>query len=161
MMSIRSRFASFWGTYRDTYQNWRYGAIDPAAKLGKRGEQAAAIFLRKAGYVILAEGESDKRGELDLIAVDFSGKQRTIVFVEVKTQASRLPGNPADRVDEDKQRRITQAALRYLKRNHLLEHKARFDVIAIWWQDQDLPFPNDIKHYKNAFEAVGDGQFFC
>ena len=144
------------------YEDWRYGTIDPGAALGKKGEQAAAIYLRRKGYFILAESESDRAGEIDLIAIDSSDRRRrTIVFVEVKTQASRLPGNPADRVDLEKQRRLTNAALRYLKRKQLLENPCRFDVIAVWWQDPGSSTPNRIEHYLHAFEAIGDGQFFA
>lgn len=147
---------------KQRYEDWRYGFIDPKAKLGKRGEQAAAIFLRRLGYTIVSESESDRGGEIDLIAIDSSQRnRRVIVFVEVKTQASRLPGNPADRVDDDKQRRLTRAALRFLKRKRLLDHPCRFDVVAVWWQDKDSPTPNRIEHYKHAFEAAGESQFFA
>ena len=147
---------------QERWSNWRYGAINPAAPLGKRGEQAAARLLRKQGLRIIAEGESDRGGEIDLIAIDRrKPNSPTIVFVEVKTLASRKPGHPADRVDADKQRRLTQAALRFLKRNRLLEQRARFDVVAVWWTRQQEPRPERIEHFENAFEATGESQFFC
>ena len=146
---------------------WRYGAIDPAAPLGRRGEQAAARLLRRKGYQIVAESERDRGGEIDLIAVDYHRstprrrhRRRTIVFVEVKTFASRRPGHPAERVDQDKQGRLTRAALRFLRRHRLLEHAARFDVVAIWWTAGGAE-PERIEHYENAFEPVGHGQWFC
>ncbi|WP_235935261.1 YraN family protein [Candidatus Laterigemmans baculatus] len=146
---------------RSRFDRWRFGAIDPAASLGKRGEQAAAILLRRKGYRILAAGETDRGGEIDLIALDRKTLgQPSIVFVEVKTQGTRLPGNPAERVDADKQQRLTRAALRYLKRHKLLEHRARFDVVAVWWTDAGAPEPERIEHYPNAFEATGEGQFY-
>lgn len=158
----KRRWQTSWGQrYWQRWDHWRYGAIDPAAKIGKRGEQAAARLLRRSGLMILAESEKDRAGEIDLIALERKRNQpATIVFVEVKTLASRLPGHPADRVDDEKQRRLTQAALRYLKRHKLLEHRARFDVVAVWWPNQSEPFPDRIEHYVNAFEAVGQGQFF-
>jgi putative endonuclease len=143
------------------YRGWRYGTIDASAKLGKRGEQAAAILLRRKGYLVVAESEIDRGGEIDLIAVDRRGKRRVVVFVEVKTLASRRSGHPAERVDENKQARLTRAALRYLKRNRLLEYPCRFDVIAVWWQDRESRVPNRIEHYEAAFEAIGTGQFFA
>jgi len=147
--------------WRERYQGWRFGTIDSTAKIGKRGEQAAAILLRRKGLTIVAEGETDRGGEIDLIAIERQRGQRpTIVFVEVKTLASRKPGHPADRVDDQKQRRLTAAALRFLKRNRLLQHRARFDVVAVWWPDQDLPRPQRIQHYEHAFEAVGKNQFY-
>jgi len=81
--------------------------------LGQRGEDAAAKFLRKLGYVIVARGHRDRIGEIDLIAVD----GRTVVFVEVKTRTSQDAGHPADAVDEHKQRQLTRLALAYIEGN--------------------------------------------
>jgi putative endonuclease len=116
--------------------------------LGRRGEDAAARYLRKLGYVIVARGHRDNIGELDLIAVD----GRTIVFIEVKTRTTHDAGHPADAVDESKQQRLTRLALSYMKRHDLLECAARFDVIAVTWPARGRP---KIEHFINAFESVG------
>ncbi|MGB7326174.1 MAG: YraN family protein [Rubripirellula sp.] len=141
----------------DRYIDVRFGAIDQTASVGKRGEQAAARLLRQKGLVVVAESESDKGGEIDLIAID--RKKKTIVFVEVKTHSTTKPGHPAERVDAEKQGRVSRAALRYLKRKKLLGVTARFDVIAVWWHG-DGPSPNKIEHYESAFEVAGDYQMF-
>ena len=140
------------------FVDWRYGRIDPDAPIGRRGEQAAARFLRRKGLVVVAESESDRAGEIDLIAAD--KRTRSLIFVEVKTLQTRRPGHPADRVDENKQARITRAALRFLKRRDLLGTPCRFDVIAIWWPKDD-PEPAKIQHYEHAFEASGDFQMWA
>jgi putative endonuclease len=122
--------------------------------LGAKGEKAAARYLRKAGYHVVARSQRSRLGEIDLVAVD----GRTVVFVEVKTRASHDAGHPADAIDADKQRRLTRAALGYLKRHGLLECSARFDVIAITWPANGRrPV---IEHIQNAFPAVGAGQLF-
>ena len=122
--------------------------------LGQRGEAAAARFLRRLGYIIVSRGERGALGELDLVAVD----GRTIVFVEVKTRRSHDAGHPVEAVHQHKQRRLTRLALSYLKRHDLLEHAARFDVVAITWpENRRKP---TVEHYKNAFEPVGQGQMF-
>lgn len=151
------RLRGFVRRLRGRYVDWRYGAIDPKARIGKRGEQAAARLLRRKGLTVVAEGEADRAGEIDLIAID--RRVRKVVFVEVKTLATHKPGHPADRVDEAKQRRITHAALRYLKRKRLLGWPCRFDVIAVWWPDE-TPEPDRIEHYESAFESAGEGQFY-
>jgi putative endonuclease len=111
--------------------------------------------LRRLGYTIIARGQRDRMGEVDLIAVD----GRTIVFVEVKTRSSHDGGHPVDAVDPDKQRRLTRAALAYLKRHDLLEYPARFDVVAVTWPDgASQPL---IEHYRHAFEAIGNGPMFA
>jgi putative endonuclease len=121
---------------------------------GQRGERAAERYLKRKGYIIVGRGVRNTFGELDLIAVD----KRTLVFVEVKARRTFESENPAEAVTPEKQRRLTRAALSYLKRNHLLENAARFDVIAINWpKRQRRP---TIRHYTNAFEPVGKFQMF-
>lgn len=121
--------------------------------LGRRGEDRAARYLKKLGYMIVARSQRDNIGELDLVAVD----GRTVVFIEVKTRTTHDAGHPADAVDDAKQRRLTRLALSYMKRHDLLECRARFDVVAVTWPARGRP---TIEHFKNAFEAVGfDGMF--
>lgn len=123
-------------------------------RLGHRGEQEAARYLERLGYRILARGHRQRLGEIDLVALD----GQTLVFVEVKTWRRGDVGDPSEAVDERKQERLTRAALVYLKRRGLLEHPARFDVVSIVWQDaQSQP---QIRHFINAFEAVGKWQMY-
>jgi putative endonuclease len=119
--------------------------------LGDRGEREAARFLRRSGFKVLTRGYRTNEGEIDLIARDGD----TLVFVEVK---SRREGSPAEAVTLEKQRRLTLAALHFLKRFNLLEQRSRFDVIAIVWPvAKRRP---TIEHIRNAFEAVGRGQLY-
>lgn len=147
------------GSVLKRVQQWvderRYGVIDANAPLGKRGEQAAARYLRKQGLCVVAESESDKAGEIDLIVV--RPGDRLLIFVEVKTLASTKPGHPADRVNTEKQQRLTRAALRYLKRKHIIGAACRFDVVAVWWPEGQLS-PTRIEHYEAAFEAAFEHQ---
>jgi len=69
-MSIRSWFAA------------RFGA----KSLGRRGEDAAARYLKRHKYRLIARGVRSRLGELDIVAAD----GRTVVFVEVKTGAAQL-----------------------------------------------------------------------
>ncbi len=124
-------------------------------RLGARGEKAAARYLKRLGYKIVAHGVRSRLGELDLVAVD----DRTVVFVEVKTRTDTDAGQPMDAVTPEKQRRVTQAALAFLKYRGLLEHRSRFDVVSIVWP-ADASEPA-IQHVVNAFEAVGPpGQMY-
>jgi putative endonuclease len=138
---------------RRSLSDW-FRRLFPKKTFGKRGEAAAARYLRRRGYKILARGDRFGPGELDLVALD--GK--TIVFVEVKTRESALVAHPSDAVDADKQRRLTRMAVTFLKRYGLLECPARFDVIAITWPVKKW-FPT-IEHVKNAFDAVGKWEFY-
>ena len=124
----------------------------PPQTFGQRGEAAAAKFLKRLGYRIVARSDRGGLGEIDLVAVD----GRRIVFVEVKTRRSHDAGHPADAVDSDKQRRLSRLALSWLKRHDLLENPSRFDVVAITWADDKKP--PVIQHYINAFEPPANSQ---
>ena len=120
----------------------------PKKPLGRRGEDAAARFLKRLGYRILARGLDSRLGELDIIAVD----GRTIVFVEVKTRTTTDAGHPVDAIDATKQRRMTQAALAYLKSHGLLEHvRLQTEVESINPVRTDTQVPHQLFHVK-----VGD-----
>jgi putative endonuclease len=119
--------------------------------LGDRGEREAASYLRRKGFRVLLRGYRTDQGEVDLIARDGD----VLVFVEVK---SRRQGDPAEAVTLEKQRRLTLAALHFLRRHDLLEQACRFDVVAIVWPGGRRP--SSIEHFPHAFEAVGRGQMF-
>jgi len=127
----------------------------PRRSLGQRGERAAARFLKRGGYKIVARGDRLQGGELDLVAVD---RDRTLVFVEVKTRESAEAGHPSEAVDQAKQRRLTRLATIFMKRHGLMQYPARFDVIAVTWPpSQRRPL---IEHFPNAFEASGESGFY-
>jgi putative endonuclease len=119
--------------------------------LGDRGEREAARWLRRQGFRILVRGYRTPRGEIDLIAREGD----TVVFIEVKT---RRQGEPAEAVTPEKQRRLSLAALQFLKQHRLLEERSRFDVVALVWPDTRRP--PTIEHIRNAFETTGRGHFF-
>ena len=123
--------------------------------LGNRGEQAAERHLMAQGLRILKRGLRTRRGELDLVALD--GRQ--VVFVEVKTRLDHEAGHPVEAVGLDKQRKITELALAFLKKHGLLDSPARFDVVAVTWpENQKEP---TIEHFRNAFEPPGRFQMFA
>ncbi len=131
------------------------GATRKQERLGLRGEKAAARFLKKKGYRIVDQGHRQRLGEIDLIAVD----RVCIVFVEVKTWHNDAQADPSEAVDHRKQERLTRAALIYLKKQRLLNQPARFDVISIVWPSEASQ-PTNIRHFENAFEAVGRWQMY-
>ena len=113
-----------------------------AAELfGRRGETAAAWFLRLKGYRIRDSRVKTPVGEIDLVAE----RAGDLVFVEVKTRARRdLEADAQLAVD---QRRIMRAARYYVSRHpRFADSTLRFDMIflAPWsWP----------RHIVNAFDA--------
>lgn len=111
---------------------------------GKTGEQIAKNHLEKNGYEILEENWRTGRAEIDLIAY----KNKTIIFIEVKTRSGTFFGHPEDFVNNKKQKLFTDAAEEYL---YQTQHKGeiRFDIISIIL-DKDATTPN-LKHIEDAF----------
>ncbi len=102
---------------------------------------------------IVGRRERTSLGEIHLVALD----KGTIVFVEVKTRFGSTLDDALNAVDQRKQARLTKLALAYLRKNGLLEHPARFDVVAVSWPEKGPPL---VRHVENAFESVGDWQMF-
>ena len=121
---------------------------------GRRSERYAAKYLRKQGWRLVAANVADTLGELDILALE----GRTLVIVEVRSTAGTDPLIPAASVDSRKQRRISEAVLRFLGRRRLLGINVRFDIIAIAWPEgQREP---KLLHLRDAFESTGRFQMW-
>ena len=121
---------------------------------GRRSERAAARHLRKLGYRILAANVADTEGEIDLLALDGG----TLVVVEVRARSVDDPGVAAATVNYLKQRKLTEATLRFLSRRGMLGTTVRFDVLEIGWP----PGAREpaVRHIRHAFEATGRFQMY-
>ena len=111
--------------------------------LGPWGEAAAAAYLRKKRYTLVACNYRCRFGEVDLIVQD----RKYVVFVEVKLRSDRRFGLPRDFVTAAKQRRIRTTAAFYMTR-HDPDLCARFDVAEVY----DDETPPRIEYIENAFE---------
>ena len=96
-------------------------------QFGRRSERLAAEYLKLKGYRILETNYRCGAGEIDIIARE----KKTLVFIEVKARSSSRFGSPKGAVTPAKQRKISMAALEYLKRTDQTGSSARFDVVAI------------------------------
>jgi putative endonuclease len=111
--------------------------------LGKWGEALAADHLRRQGYVLLERNARTPYGELDLVM----RQGEAIVFVEVKTRASRAYGLPEESITPRKQEHLLNAARAYLQSHAELSGDWRVDVIAI----RKMPdHPPEVVHFENV-----------
>ena len=102
--------------------------------LGKRGEDIACEMLRGMGHTILERNWRIGHLEIDIISFDPDG----IHFVEVKTRMQSIQAPPQENVDRTKQRRITKAALGFLKTKKGLpygNHECHFDIVAVTFEN--------------------------
>lgn len=114
--------------------------------LGKMGEELAVTQLRTMKYQILERNYRCLLGEMDIIARE----KGSLVFVEVKTRATKDFGGPAAAVHERKQRQLSRIALLYLNQKKIRDVPARFDVVAV---DLSGTKPR-IEVIQNAFDLL-------
>jgi putative endonuclease len=111
--------------------------------LGKWGEDQAARYLERQGYVIVERDWKLGHRDIDIIALD--GDE--LAFVEVKTRRNDLFMSPEMAVDWKKRRSLSIAANAYIKMK-LIDNPVRFDVITILGTSDDKC---TIDHIKGAF----------
>ncbi len=119
-------------------------------KTGKWGERQAAHFLRSLRYRIHGQRiRIGRHDELDIIA-EQSG---ILVFVEVKTRRNETYGRPLSSVNKTKRKRLSRAAVNYLKKTRLRPDHIRFDVVEVIGEPGS--HPPEIRHIENAFPLDG------
>ena len=111
--------------------------------IGRRGESAAAEYLKKKKYRIVGLNYACRFGEIDVIAEN----RDYVVFVEVKQRKDAAFAEAKEFVTAAKQQRIISTAQLWLQSNPT-EKQPRFDVIEIYGENGKI---NRINHIENAF----------
>ncbi|MFW6413704.1 MAG: YraN family protein [Verrucomicrobiota bacterium] len=113
-------------------------------RLGRRGENLAALLLRELGLDILMRNYFSKRGELDIVARE----DTVLCFIEVKTRRRIGCSRPADAVGHHKKRQIMRVAGSYLAElnNPLIIY--RYDIVEVVLNGRRT---KEIRYWRNAF----------
>ena len=109
---------------------------------GKKGEELAAEMLTGKGYEVIARNWRFRNAEIDIIAK----KNKTVVFVEVKTRKSFYLSEPSFTVNKAKQKLLIGAADAFIKQKNL-DAEARFDIVSIVFNQEQ----KKIEHLEDAF----------
>ena len=104
-------------------------------------EKLAGRFFEQQGYKVLARNWRAGRLEIDLIVQ----LDDLIVFVEVKSAASKRFGHPVERIDEKKIVHLTHAAQQFIKELEVKNCDLRFDAVTF--------IDGQLEHFPNAFDA--------
>ncbi len=112
---------------------------------GRRGEAAAAEYLKQKGYRVVGMNYACRFGEIDVIAEN----REYLVFAEGKLRRSAQFAEAKEFVTAAKQQRLIATAQLWLQSNPT-EKQPRFDVIEIYGADAAI---SRINHIENAFEG--------
>jgi putative endonuclease len=121
------------------------GKVEPEhLRRGKLGERAAKKYLQRQGMKFLTANFRTPRGEIDLIFRDGD----CLVFIEVKTRSSEEWTRPASAVNAERRRRLTRAALDYLRLLRNPPVKVRFDIVEVLLQNGAV---REVRQLPNTF----------
>lgn len=138
---MRALISGWWQRWRTA----RDGSAQPEhLRRGRLGERAARRHLRRLGLKFLTANFRSPRGEIDLVFRD----DDCLVFVEVKTRSSEDWTRPAAAVDAGKRRRLSLAALDYLKRLGNPPVHVRFDIVEVLLEAGVV---REVRHLPNTF----------
>ena len=100
-------------------------------ELGRRGEDVACEFLTGKGHIIVQRNFRSGHLEIDIISLDRNG----VHFVEVKSRVAPVMVSPEENVTMSKQRKVADAALRYLNmakdKRIPPDAEVNFDIVAV------------------------------
>jgi putative endonuclease len=101
--------------------------MDPRARTGSLGEDAALRTYTDAGYVLIARNWRCRIGELDLIL----RRGSLLVFCEVKTRRGDAFGGGWEAVTARKRSKVRAVAQAFLLSTELRPDGVRFDVASV------------------------------
>lgn len=102
--------------------------VNPIAKLG---EEKACKYLKKLGFKIIERNFRKGYGEVDIIAIDQSEKEKILVFIEVKTRTSNSYGSPLEAITYWKLKTLIHTAQYYKLTHRNLPERLRIDALSV------------------------------
>lgn len=119
---------------------------NPIARLG---EDLACEYLKKNKFSIVDRNFHARGGEIDIIAVDTSEKERVLCFIEVKTRTSTAFGSPFEAISYWKLKALQKTAQFYKITHKHLPDALRLDAISVMVNPNAEP---EIELLKNITE---------
>ncbi|MFT3737454.1 MAG: YraN family protein [Breznakibacter sp.] len=117
-------------------------------ELGRRGENEAAEFLAKKGYVVLHRNWRYKKLEIDIVAQC----KRKLVVVEVKARGTGIWGDPEEAITKSKIKFLAEAVEAYIEEFDI-DMEVRFDVVTVVFNGDAFL----LEHIEEAFHPLVNG----
>ena len=124
--------------------------MTPRMEIGRMGEDVACGFLTEKGHTIVQRNYRCGHLEIDIITLDRNG----VHFVEVKSRVAPVAAAPEENVTAAKQRKVADAALRFLHKSKderlAGDLEVNFDVVAVTFDGGE----EIVEWFPNAFYPV-------
>ena len=118
--------------------------------LGRRGEDVACEFLEELGHQIVRRNYRSGHLEIDIISTEGNG----VHFVEVKSRVAPVAAAPEENVTPLKQKKIANAALKYLNNSKdpgiTGGMDVSFDIVAVTFDGGNT----NVDWFPNAFIPI-------
>ncbi len=106
--------------------------MDTRRSVGRSGEDLAAGYLERLGWRIVERNWRFKRvGEIDIVAVESTGRRRTLVFCEVKARSGTGFGEPLEAITHAKLVRLHRLACAWMACHEMGYDRVRIDAIGV------------------------------
>jgi putative endonuclease len=118
--------------------------------LGGRAEAAAARFLKRKRFKVLARNVRVSFGEADLLCL--APDRRTLVVVEVKARRVQAPDErpylpPEASITQEKRRKLASVVTHLRRANRWHDRPLRVDAVAVEWPPGGKPV---IRHHEGV-----------
>ena len=100
----------------------------PQQRLGRQAEEAAAAWLSRRGWRVLARRWRSASGEIDLVCLDPDG---VLVGVEVKLRRSARTGGPEEALDARRVVRLRRTLADYAAQQRSPATAVRIDLVTL------------------------------
>ncbi len=121
--------------------------MNAKGKLGRRGEEFAADYLRQRGLHLVSRNWRSGHLEIDLIMED----ETSVRIVEVKTLQAGDGFDPGENVTPDKRRKLIRAARAFYVENPFSK-EIKFDVVTVIAEGEEIV---SACYLPDAFDALG------
>ena len=116
-------------------------------KIGRMGEDLACEYLVRRGHTVIERNWRSGHLEIDIVTLDPEG----LHFVEVKSRVAPAAAAPETNVGYYKQKKIVEAARRYLhtekKYLRLTQYEVFFDVFSVIFEGNDV----EVNYFPQAY----------
>ena len=131
--------------------------MSQAQELGRYAEDLAAEYILSLGWRIIARNARNKYGELDIIALDNSDKDKhnsELVIIEVRARTLGKIQSPADSIGYRKLHSLINSSRLFIEDNLNWPGFWRIDLVGITITEKNHPDNWTLEHIRDITSGM-------